>query len=663
MATYPSAIAKLQAALAEVQAAAVAPPPPLWSLEMIDAATIAAAAGPGKMSLPWAFGPVFGVEPTGAKYLQVGTDPDMTKNGPGDRSRLIAWFMPIGSQQEAAWFNQVINIGTDVATGFNPAESGVKLPGPSNEQNAAQGETLSCRLEHTKPDPQNPGVYHLVSQFYDEDQRNTPTHAAAVVRNGGYADTLPLGATLYAGQDHYISFYVKLNTPGVADGIGEIWVDGVMTWRVTNKKWRSLATTKLQTFYVNIYHGGLENPIAPMTYRISHYSVTLTRPDRPADLKPIQAPPQSWLLGRTKDVFAPIMNTNLMNGQALLGNTSPIPGAEHTLDAWCGVALIGTSLWAVGNAGHANTPPGTRGWENKALEFPLADNVPQWWLRHPGSKAADTVWYAPQYLDGRFVGRHTYYSAQGVGSKVMLFDCRAAYGDALPPGPNGEPPFQAGPLVDSYDTAVTDATIDPAAFPMLNAQFKGKHEARGLYPNLPLPGTRIAKSTCKDPSTEDVYVAADQWMYKWTKATNAWSLVIGNGDWRLDSWEFGPSVFDGTRKRIVHCTGNKVQWIDPVTKTLGKITPLKDATGANSPINLSSSDGMVLDTKNDRLLAIESVSGKYWAIDPVTFVVTPLGATTPSVNGVHTRMQYVGGAIQGVVYLPSYGSNAMFAPV
>jgi hypothetical protein len=53
-----------------------------------------------------------------------------------------------------------------------------------------------------------------------------------------------------------IQQYVKLNTPGVADGILRGWVDGELAYEKTDIRFRSTDRLKIETVWINFYLGG-----------------------------------------------------------------------------------------------------------------------------------------------------------------------------------------------------------------------------------------------------------------------------------------------------------------------------------------------------------------------------------------------------------------------
>lgn len=53
--------------------------------------------------------------------------------------------------------------------------------------------------------------------------------------------------------------YVKMNTPGKNDGILRAWIDGRLAFEKTNIRWRDISTLKIESVWLNVYHGGQIN--------------------------------------------------------------------------------------------------------------------------------------------------------------------------------------------------------------------------------------------------------------------------------------------------------------------------------------------------------------------------------------------------------------------
>ena len=53
---------------------------------------------------------------------------------------------------------------------------------------------------------------------------------------------------------------MKLNTPGLSDGLLEVWVNGKKILRQDNKHFRDTAELKIEKIWFNFYFGGTEKP-------------------------------------------------------------------------------------------------------------------------------------------------------------------------------------------------------------------------------------------------------------------------------------------------------------------------------------------------------------------------------------------------------------------
>jgi hypothetical protein len=51
--------------------------------------------------------------------------------------------------------------------------------------------------------------------------------------------------------------YVKLNTPGVSNGIIRAWIDGIQVKEKTDIRFRNISDLKIETIWMDVYHGGV----------------------------------------------------------------------------------------------------------------------------------------------------------------------------------------------------------------------------------------------------------------------------------------------------------------------------------------------------------------------------------------------------------------------
>lgn len=83
-------------------------------------------------------------------------------------------------------------------------------------------------------------------------------------QSGTYGDVLPLSAPFKRSAWQTLRMRVKLNTPGVANGSLEAWMDGARVFSKTNYRFRlSGATWKIDTFLFDTFYGGADASFAP----------------------------------------------------------------------------------------------------------------------------------------------------------------------------------------------------------------------------------------------------------------------------------------------------------------------------------------------------------------------------------------------------------------
>lgn len=105
-----------------------------------------------------------------------------------------------------------------------------------------------------RPPPSNPlhhyvrignYTYHPEMEGHFGDARTWRRHAAGF---------------LEFDREYAIETYVRLNTVGEHDGIVRGWVNGVLAYERTGLMFRTVDDLKIETLWLNIYHGGTGNP-------------------------------------------------------------------------------------------------------------------------------------------------------------------------------------------------------------------------------------------------------------------------------------------------------------------------------------------------------------------------------------------------------------------
>ncbi len=78
-----------------------------------------------------------------------------------------------------------------------------------------------------------------------------------------YGETFAWGDTRAAmepGKWYCIEQHLKLNTPGQADGLLEVWIDGYLVYRDNKLNFRSTDKLKIEKIWMNYYFGGVAKP-------------------------------------------------------------------------------------------------------------------------------------------------------------------------------------------------------------------------------------------------------------------------------------------------------------------------------------------------------------------------------------------------------------------
>jgi hypothetical protein len=606
VADIASVKSKWAAAQAEIDAFAS----PRWALDLSSKAAIFAQTAIGAAGMPnmgvaggqsgWAYNPEFLTDvDTGMPYFRFSSEP--TNNN----QRLIdfRYLMPVGFQGSEVWDRQCIYVEGDIAAGFNPAAGGMKLSGQGNDyQTPAAAEMMMLPMEFGNPNTSvSPVTMPLQTYWYSAES------------GAGFGKVEQTGKSLMVGRWHCIETHKKLNTPGVADGIAEVWLDDVLVWSRNNYLFRNQASTFFQTSNVKFYAGGMAMPNGLFHCRVAHVDVSTTgRLGVPADL-PVYVPPPpppppvgdpTWRVGKTKDVFFAIPNTGSMNG---------LTTQAGVITAWGGVARYGTQLVSPAQGGHSD------GRENKTLGNELYANVPPWALLHPGSSVftPDNTAY---YADGLPAPRHGYYTLFGVKSRNRVFMFSAPAANLAP---------------------ISAKTVD--AFDMVSRTW----DAAGTHPSFPLAIPYQVATLAQHPTTEDVYFCCGSNRARWNAASDTWTTLPGGAQ-----WQFHPSIIDAQRNRWVYCENATLKFMDLTTNAFTSLA----ITGGASAGDYS---GFCHDTGNDRYLLLAGTT--VWSINPSTGASVALTTTTAAVNGCNGRFHFMP-ELRGVAYLPSFTSDILFLP-
>ena len=159
-----------------------------------------------------------------------------------------------GSEPEEAWFRYYLRVGDD----WDPADGG-KLPGFAGTYGVAGwgGRAVdgtdgwSARGTYTVPVAAgNPLAGHTAIGNYVYHADMPGTYGDVDLWLDGCAGVLE------KGRWYSIETHLRMNTPGVNDGLLEGWVDGRLAYRRTDWRWRDVSTLNIEEVWMNVYHGG-----------------------------------------------------------------------------------------------------------------------------------------------------------------------------------------------------------------------------------------------------------------------------------------------------------------------------------------------------------------------------------------------------------------------
>lgn len=162
-----------------------------------------------------------------------------------------------GQEPEEAYFRYYLRFGEN----WDPSSGGGKLPGFSGTYNRAG-------WGGRRSDGKN--GWSARGQFFGFKESPSPLSAlrgiGSYVYYGGMRSTYGepwgwnLGPTglLQKSKWYSVEQHVKLNTPGSANGVFRTWIDGKLAFEKTGIDFRSVPDLKIESVWMNVYHGGTQ---------------------------------------------------------------------------------------------------------------------------------------------------------------------------------------------------------------------------------------------------------------------------------------------------------------------------------------------------------------------------------------------------------------------
>ncbi len=164
----------------------------------------------------------------------------------------------LGAEPDEAFFRYYLRFGED----WEPTDGG-KLPGPSGTYGVAGWggrpvdgtDGWSARGTYRVPAPSGNPL---------EDHTGIGNYVYHADMPGQYGDidiwTDGCAGLLDKNRWYSVETQVRLNTPGLNDGILRGWVDGRLAYERTDWRWRDTDTLKVEQIWMNVYHGGTAVP-------------------------------------------------------------------------------------------------------------------------------------------------------------------------------------------------------------------------------------------------------------------------------------------------------------------------------------------------------------------------------------------------------------------
>ena len=321
-----------------------------------------------------------------------------------------------------------------------------------------------------------------------------------------------------------------------------------------------------------------------------------------------------------------------------------VPGSLRArINAWNGLAADAANgrLYSADNGGHADYAG------NEVYAIDLMSDHPKWKILRQPTAPADILKsdytrkiYNDYYRDGRPASTHTYYALQFLPSRHAIF----LFGRGSMWGTGNEASWKT----DAFSIAQND--WQPA----------------GSWPSVDDSRRNVvAASICRNPDTDDVYVAAPTGIVRFDPRSGKFDSIARWLD-NATAVSTRPCAVDTRRDRIVYFGDAYHRPVGGLILDIrhGLLSRMQFEGPAAEEVAKGKSNFAWYDSESDRFLLKTSEAGKVFSINAETFVATAVDTANAdqvpdAMNGVQNRWQRLP-VLGGYAYYPRSGSGVWF---
>ena len=355
----------------------------------------------------------------------------------------------------------------------------------------------------------------------------------------------------------------------------------------------------------------------------------------------------TWAQGQADNEWREIAGSSMAASPPSVDPGRSSSGLNSIGDNWVGYSIDTrvNRVWSPANGGHDDTH------ENGVRYLDLMMASPKWIEVLPSNSAAefDIGNNAARYSNGRPASIHSYYCQVFIEARnrAMRFGAPAV--------------AQSGNSFNAVEGFDCNAPIGTNGW-----------DAAGTWPAFP-GSMDPALATCKVANEDVIVIQHNYTTYKWIQATNTWTQFPG---WPPVSFTEAASAYDSLRDRVF-LLRNVGQYTGTYTlnPNTGEYTQVV-LTGPAKDIltDAGAAFGMVYVPAVDKYFVRLGVVGSaVYAIDPATWNATlasttggttipkPRHANESGLGNQHVYKKFLyTPTLGGIVYIPSYASNAWF---